>query len=201
LTIGTHRWYLSSEIRREKSHEVQWVKLGKSSLSKFHREEIDTGGRLNDQHMNYAQAMIKSQFSLEGLQCTLFQTTRQPLQNELHIIHIRGNHWIVASTLLSEKGHVKVYDSLHDSVDKDTLKSIKFLFKDEQLKVKMIEVQKQCGDDDCGLFVIANAVQLAKKCDPPKVKYLQYQMRVHLIKCYEKGKMTTFPTRLQHVKK
>jgi len=78
--------------------------MGKSSLSKFHREEIDAGGRLNDQHMNYAQAMIKSQFSLEGLQCTLFQTTQQPLQNELQIILSRGNHWIVASTLLSEKG-------------------------------------------------------------------------------------------------
>ena len=70
--------YLSSEIRGEKLREVQWVKLGKSGLSKFHREEIDAGGRLNDQHMNYAQAMIKSQISFEGLQCTLFQTTRQP---------------------------------------------------------------------------------------------------------------------------
>ena len=65
----------------------------------------------------------------------------------------------------------------------------------------MSEIQKQCGGDDCGLFTIANAVQLAKKCDPAKVKYLQYQMRANLIKCFEKGKMTTFPTQLQHAKK
>ena len=32
----------------------------------IHREEIDAGGRLNDQHMNNAQAMIKSQFPLRG---------------------------------------------------------------------------------------------------------------------------------------
>ena len=72
------------------------------------------------------------------------------------------------------------------------------LFKDESLKVKMIKVQKQCGGDDCGLFTIAKAVQLAKKCDP---KYLQHQMRAHLINCSEKGKMTTFLTQLQRVKK
>ena len=40
-----------------------------------------------------------------------------------------------------------VYDSLYDSVDEDTLKSIKFLFKNESIKVQMSEVQKQCGDD------------------------------------------------------
>ena len=44
------------------------------------------------------------------------------------------NHWIVASSLLSEIGYVNVYDSLYDSVDEDTLKSIKFLFKDESIK-------------------------------------------------------------------
>ena len=64
--------YPSSEIRRKNSREVQWVKL---VFPNFDREEIDGGSRLNDQHINYTQAMIKSQFSLEGLQCTLFQTS------------------------------------------------------------------------------------------------------------------------------
>ena len=94
---------------------------------------------------------------------------------------------------------MNVYDSLYDSVDEDTLKSIKFLFKDESIRVKMSEVQKQYGGDDCGLFAIVNAVQLAKKWDPAQVKFYQYQMRAHLISCFEKDKMTTFPT--QHSKK
>ena len=63
------------EIRHEKSREIQWVRLGKSSLSKFDRNEIDGGNRLNDRHINYAQAMMKYQFSLEALQCTLFQNS------------------------------------------------------------------------------------------------------------------------------
>ena len=197
--IDMKRGYLSAEMRRQKSREVQWVKLGKSSLSKFDREQIDDGSQLNDKHINHAQAMIKSQFSLEGLQCTLFQTTQQPSHNEIQIIHSRGNHWIVASTLLSEKEYVNIYDSLYDSLDEDTVKSVKFLFKDESIKVQMTKVQKQCGGDDCGLFAIANAVQLAKKCDPAKVKFRQYQMRSHLINCFEKGKMTSFPTQRSKV--
>ena len=44
------------------------MRLGKSSLSKFDRDEIDGGSKLNDQHIKSAQVMIKCQFSLEGLQ-------------------------------------------------------------------------------------------------------------------------------------
>ena len=170
------------------------MRLGKSSLFMFDRNEIDGDNRLNDRHINYAQAMMKYQFSLEGLQCTLFQNSRQPPCNELQIIHSQGNHWIVASTLLSKRGYVNVYDSLYDSVDEDTQKTIKFLFKDELIKVEVIKVQKQSGGDDCGLFAIANAVQLAKKGDLSQAKCCQYQMRSHLINCFEKGKMTNFPS-------
>ena len=89
---------------------------------------------------------------------------------------------------------MNVYDSLYDSVDEDTQKTIKFLFKDELIKVEVIKVQKQSVGDDCGLFAIANAVQLAKKRDLSQAKCYQYQMRSHLINCFEKGKMTNFPS-------
>ena len=144
-------------------------------------------------YINHAQGIIRNQYALKGLQCTLLQKTRQPPLNELQIIHCRGNHWIVASTILSVKNYVNVYDSLYDSIDEDTEQTIKFLFKDHLLKANMVKVQKQRGIDDCGLFAITNAVQLAKKCNPSQVKYHQYQMRSHLICCFEKGKMTSFP--------
>ena len=70
------------EIRHNKSHEVLWVRLGKSSLSKFGRDEVDGGSSLNKRHINYAQVMIKCQFSLEGLQCALFHNSQQtPMHN------------------------------------------------------------------------------------------------------------------------
>ena len=103
-----------------------------TSFSKFDRNKIDGGNWLNDRHINYAQAMMKYQLSLEGLQCTLFQNSRQPPCNELQIIHSRGNHWIVASTLLSKRGYVNVYDSLYDSVDEDTQKPLNSCLKMSQ---------------------------------------------------------------------
>ena len=151
---------------QQKSQDVVWIKLGKSSLTKFHRAQIDRGDRLHDQHINHAQSIIRNQYSLKELQCTLLQKTRKPPLNELQRIHCRGNHWILASTILSVKNYVNVYDSLYDSIDEDTEQTIKFLFKDHLLKVNMVKVQKQRGIDDCGLFAIANAVQLAKKCNP-----------------------------------
>ena len=71
----------------------------------------------------------------------------------------------------------------------------------------MIKVQKQKGYDDCGLFAIAHTVKLARKfvantiayanrCDPGKLKYQQSEMRSHLVNCFGKTKMTSFP--LQH---
>ena len=73
--------------------------------------------------------------------------------------HSHVNHWIVISTIHSEKGHINVYDSLCDSVD-DTIENF---VQDESIKVQMSEVQKQCGCDDFCLIPISNAVQLAKK--------------------------------------
>jgi len=44
----------------KKSHEMRWVRLGISCLSKFDREEIDGDNKLNDQHIYHVQAIIKS---------------------------------------------------------------------------------------------------------------------------------------------
>ena len=40
--------YPYSEMRRKKSREVEWVRLGKFRHSMFDRDEIDGGSRLND---------------------------------------------------------------------------------------------------------------------------------------------------------
>jgi len=78
--------------------------VDKSSLSKLDREQIDDGSRLNDKHINHAWAMIKSQFSLEELQCTLFQITQQPSCNEIQIIHFRGDHCIIPVPYSQKRG-------------------------------------------------------------------------------------------------
>ena len=63
---------------------------------------LASGGLLNDNHINFAQGLLIQQFPLtEGLQKTLLQTRKpaKKIKDGLQIIHDRGNHWVVASTI------------------------------------------------------------------------------------------------------
>ena len=57
----------------ESSGKQMWVKFGRIQLSKLDHTEIECGDWLTDKHINYAQALIKSQFQIQGLQSTLLQ--------------------------------------------------------------------------------------------------------------------------------
>ena len=84
------------------------------------------GKMLNDNHINYAQSLLKMQFPIiEGLESTLLQRrkTLKKIHHGIQIIHCHGNHWITVSTMDSIKGEINVYDSLYDAVDKDTLEN------------------------------------------------------------------------------
>ena len=153
---------------------------------------------VTDKHINYAQALIKSQFQIQGLQSTLLQKSIHSISstgNMLQIVHCHGNHWIVASTILSPPGVILVYDLLYDSTDSETAQIILNLLVNNHLKLEMVNVHKQVGSNDCGLFSIANAVQLAKKSEPSMIKYVQRAMRPHLIKCFSQGRINSFPHR------
>jgi len=89
-----------------------WVNFGRVSLTLSDRDEIAGGFQLNDKHINYAI------FQLKGLQSILLQANSTPSVNELHV---RGNHWITASTMFSKPNTINVYDSLYDSVDEQSL--------------------------------------------------------------------------------
>ena len=56
------------------------------------------------------------------------------------------------------------------------------------------------GSNDCGLFAIAYATELAHGGDPAKVVYSQGEMRSHFIKCLENGILTPFPRELELVR-
>ena len=79
-----------------------WVKFGRVSFTLSDRDEIAGGFQLNDKHINYALTILKCQFSIKGLQSTLLQASSTPRVNELQIVHVRGTHWITASTILSK---------------------------------------------------------------------------------------------------
>ena len=97
----------------------------------------------------------------------------------------------MASTLGCCDGQVKIFDFLHTLVDKDTRNVILNIFKiDGELKLEMVGIHKQIGENDCGLFAIAVATALAFGSDPDG--FQQSGMRAHLLKCFEVGLMTAF---------
>ena len=128
----------------EPPKELVWVRFGKLSLTRFQRDEIEVGHRLKDYHINFAQAIIKNQFSIEGLQCTLLQKTHQTPNNKLQIIHSRGNHWIVACVLFSAVGSVDVYDSMYDTLDNESIVVIRYSFQNPNI----------CSGEDTSVFTL-----------------------------------------------
>ena len=86
---------------------------------------------------------------------------------------------------------VLVYDSVFNSLGDDTVGIITNLFCCDN--IKMVEYQKQCGSNDCGLFSIANATAIANDIDPMNLKYIQSDIRMHLLQRFRQGLMTVFP--------
>ena len=108
-----------------------------------------------------------------------------PTSNAIQILHIRGDHWIVAATGPRSK-IVRVYDQ-------SSSKLISF-FHCSPCNVKIIQVQKQEGNHGCRLYAIANATTIAFGQDPTKVNYDQPCMRDYLILGLTQKKMESYPT-------
>ena len=76
-----------------------------------------------------AQQLLKKQFpNLNGFKSTLqplpqdkrYALTEKDVRNKVQIIYCKGRrHWVVASTVNSSIGQVKVYDSLFTYPDKE----------------------------------------------------------------------------------
>ena len=150
---------------------------------------------LTDKHMNFARALLRKNYkSLAGLQSTLTLHKSKKIPAKiaprfLQIIHCRGCHWIVASTVGSYPKAV-VYDSLYTSVDKETLALLKQMLGSKVI-IELGNGPKQDGTADCGLFAIATSVSLATGSQPKD--FIQLSMRDHLLLCFENFTLSTFP--------
>ena len=152
------------------------------------KETIINDEMLSDIHMNFAQSLLRQQFGPEnGFYLTLLLTSCS-IHPKIQIVHDRGNHWIVASTIFSEKNEVIVYDSVYSSLDANTVTILTNLF-GALSSFQVANTRKQTGGKDCVLFAIATL--LACNFDPVKVTFVQQSMRPHLVNCFEEGKITT----------
>ena len=174
-----------------------WLSVNKVRLLDEDRRIIATGDELNDRHINFAQSLLKKQFSnIQGLMSTLLLSSRPGRSivfNGLQIIHTRGSHWIVATTI-GCTDEVVVFDTLYSTVDKLTEELILRIFGVKQLRME--NAIKQKGFRDCGVFAIAIAASLAHigldgtmACS----SFNQSGMRDHLLLCFENMCLTPFP--------
>ena len=61
------------------------------------------------------------------------------------------------------------------------------------LTLQKLSTQRQCNDLDCGLFAIANMVDICYGNNPEDLSYDQDLMRKHLEKCLKTKKYNLFP--------
>ena len=108
------------ESNRDISHLQPWVQANGIILLEAHRNQTTHGTKLNHLVINMVQQLLKAQFPIvTGLQLTLLQSKKNyPAlkDNNVQIVHSRGDHWIVTSRASS--GVVKVYDSVYDTINK-----------------------------------------------------------------------------------
>ena len=166
------------------------------------KEELISGQWLSDKCINAALHLLKSQFpSQNGLQDTLilekYKKYSSSSNNFVQIIHI-PNHWVCASNQFSPDGGVDVYDSIPAySANAYSLKyQLAAILKCKQASftVRHVNVQRQLGGNDCGLFAISFATSLCMGFDPHTRKYYQTEMHNHFYECIENNKMTEFPS-------
>ena len=174
-----------------------WTKVDSIVLSRRDKEKISKGEMLDDLVRNSVQVLLKKQYpDLLGLQSTLLQSGKQQGMKENHdqvkIIHSRGNHWIVASTIHSRDGVFQVYDSVYSTVADGTRSVINTLFPPSS-SVEIIKVQKHIRGKECGLFSCANSTALAFRLDPETLSFNEAAMQPHLIHCIEQKKNPVFP--------
>ncbi len=116
------------------SNPEEWLHLKSHSLKLTIEDKvaIEQQNELNDKHVNFAQAILKSQFpDVDGLCCTLFQDRVKlscSSRLSVQIIHVYGNYWITISNVNCPSGEVRVYDSIYSSVSKDVEDLIYKLF-------------------------------------------------------------------------
>ncbi|OCT59208.1 hypothetical protein XELAEV_18001161mg [Xenopus laevis] len=169
------------------------------NLKLQHKKELQGTEWLDDEIIDAAQNLLKKQFNCEGLQnSVLCQIQFYPVYGPSVQIHYDMNHWL---TSCLKQHHVEIADSLGRRYLTDAMKKqIRECYGgaltcDPVQMTRILDVDHQPNSFDCGVYAIANAFEFLSNGNPI-CKYNQTKMRRHLICCFEKGRFTAFPKRI-----
>ena len=139
------------EVKRIKVEELEdeqivWAIFSGTRMQLYSEDKliIEEQRRLNDRHINFAQAMLRSQFpQCDGLRNTLLQhRVRLSITNKIvQILHTRSDHWVVVSNICNSRAGLSLYDTVYNDIDDSTMALICSMF-EEVVTVTTIQVQK-----------------------------------------------------------
>lgn len=160
---------------------------------------------LSDLTINLSQLILHKQFPLiNGLEDTEFGLHNKFKIQSGEFIQIlySQSHWVVASSI-DESNTIYLYDSMAINSSKVTLRQKKLfrqicLLRATQyatLRIVAPGIQQQPNGIDCGVYAIANAVELCfnPTVDMTTIKFDHKLLRKHLMECIKIESFSPFP--------
>jgi hypothetical protein len=193
---------VTEETRKENVHDDWLMVLG---LTNDDLMVIDRQKQcLNDRIINAAQKLLKQKYpTFNGLTDTIVLAAGHVTlsgQSDVPFVQIvhdeRHHHWLVVTNINCNSDELLIYCCDHMTPSAECLVIITRFVKMRcrKLKLHVMNVARQSGATDCGLFAIAFAESLLNGMDPVNVLYRQSVMRSHLVKCLIDGNVVAFPT-------
>ena len=126
------------------------------------------------------------------MSCTLTQDRlRFDIDKEIvQVCHVRNDHWIVISNILSEAKKIDIFDSVYSDIEENTEALVTDMF-DQPVELKVyLRLRKQKGSMDRGVYCIAVCASLLHRAP---MNFSQSLLRPKLISCFEKFHVSPFP--------
>ena len=114
----------------------------------------------------------------------------------VQILNGCANNWFTISTVGKQRTTVKVFDSANMFVSFRNKEEIAALLctPEKSITLQFMNVHRQVGSNDCGLYSLAYATALCNGIDPTACIFDQEEMRPHFFKCIMASRvLTPFP--------
>ena len=133
--------------------------------------QLLNGEWLTDKHITAANKLLSKQHPTQnGLQDPLILAEKHNWTSDtadfVRVISLSRQHWVCISNINCPPGMVDVYDAIlaYSTGSVSLRKQVAAILK-TTFELRFVDVQRQSGGSDCGLFAIATAVTLcAGRC-------------------------------------
>ena len=170
----------------------EWI--GCLGLSDHDKKCLDSNAWLNAGHIS---ALLKIQYPVQnGLEDTSYLLNRSKWESQLddfvQVIYVDPGHWACVSS--EDESAIDLFDSTHIAPTEDgsIVKQVAIILRPRQkFTIHLVNVSFQFGGNDCGVYALTD---LVNRIDPASVNYKQHLMRAYLEHCFERLRMSCFPS-------